>query len=275
MKLGNNPIQKQLRSEMVIRVARNFLGTEHFSWVALGLAVAFFVMAGWIPDGVTNLLLPGGDRAQGACQFLVAIAVFATLGWLINHQIKKVHKIQVRVEVPEATKVLVVVLSSIGRKENERALLERLGGGQDVARNEVDATSWEMPLIALEHHVTRLERLVVVTSQGDGGSHPQFSAFQSLVTKLFPESRFIIEELTGPHLNFEDIAGVHKLLDTWYEEASSRGYAGPGDIITDLTGGQKPAGIAVAMASLAEGRRFQYVSTTDKKVQSFDLVVGD
>jgi len=26
---------------------------------------------------------------------------------------------------------------------------------------------------------------------------------------------------------------------------------------------------------LAEGRRFQYVSTTDKKVQSFDLVVGD
>ncbi|MDX9708200.1 MAG: hypothetical protein RBT64_01485 [Trichloromonas sp.] len=275
MKLGNNPIQKQLRSEMVIRSARNFLGMEHFNLIALGLAVAFFTMAGWIPDGITNLVLPGGDRWQGFCQLVFAGVVFATLGWLINHQIKKVHKIQVRVEVPEATKVLVVVLSSIGRKENERSLLERLGGGRDVARSEVDATSWEMPLLALEHHLTRLERLVVVTSQGDGGSHPQFSAFQALVKTLFPESRFIIEELTSPHLNFEDIAGVHKLLDTWYEEAASRGYAGAGDIITDLTGGQKPAGIAAALATLVEGRKFQYVSTTDKKVQSFDLVVGD
>ena len=43
------------------------------------------------------------------------------------------------------------------------------------------------------------------------------------------------------------------------------------EILVDITGGQKPPTVAGAVASLGEGRRFQYVSTVnDYKVVTYD-----
>lgn len=276
MNPGRNPLTNHLQSENVKRLVRNFLGTEHFSWIALGLAVLFFIMAGWIPDGITNILLPGGDVTQGLCQIFVALSIFSLLGLALSRKIEGPQNIRVEVRVPEAAKVLEIFLSPIGRNPGrERDILGRLAKDETVAPEELNGTSWEMPLIAIKHHLPRLELLVVVTSQGEGGSAQLFHAFKTLVARYCPEASFAIEELTAPELNFEDLAGVHSLLDTWYGKVSSLGRHKNHDIITDLTGGQKPASIAAALATLVEGRKFQYVSTTDKKVQSFDLVVGD
>jgi hypothetical protein len=276
MNIGRNPLTNQMRSQNVKRVVRNFLGTEHFSWIALGLAVLFFVMAGWIPDGITNILLPGGDFTQGLWQICVALTIFAILGLTLSRKIDGPQNIRVEVRVPEAAKVLEIFLSPIGRSPGrEHDILDRLAKDEPVASEELNGTSWEMPLIAINHHLARLELLVVVTSQGEGGSALLFPAFKNLLAQYFPDAGFTIEELTTPDLNFEDLAGVHTLLDAWYGKVSTLGRHKNHDIITDLTGGQKPASIAAALATLVEGRKFQYVSTTDKKVQSFDLVVGN
>ena len=275
MRARFNPIQKHLRSETVRRAAKNFLGLEHFSWIAMGLVAVFFLAAGWIPDGVTNLVLPGGNTSHGIAQFAGSALIFTVLGFIVSHQIEKVQKIRVQVGVPEAARVLVVFLSTIGRNPHEQTILRRLEEGEVPAGVDAMATPWEMPLTAIAHHHSRLQQLVVVTSQQDGGSHAQHPAFCRLLAATFPSHGFQVVELTADGLNFEDLAAVHALIDGWYSRESTRNYVHPHDIIIDLTGGQKPASIAAAMATLADGRRFQYVSTTDKAVRAFDLVVGD
>jgi hypothetical protein len=40
----------------------------------------------------------------------------------------------------------------------------------------------------------------------------------------------------------------------------------------DITGGQKVPGVAGAVVALGEGRRFQYVSTRDYGVHTYDVM---
>ena len=42
-------------------------------------------------------------------------------------------------------------------------------------------------------------------------------------------------------------------------------------MIVDITGGQKVTTVAGAVISIIEGRRFQYVSTHDYKVRTYDI----
>jgi len=128
-----------------------------------------------------------------------------------------------------------------------------------------------MPLLAIRHHAERLEQLYVFTSSGESGTHHQFQRFHTIVAAAFPKLKVI--ELTGEGTDFENMAEVHKELDRLYDQFDHLKSYGADDIMLDITGGQKPNSIAGALATLAEGRRFQYVSTVNKKVLCYDLVV--
>jgi len=128
-----------------------------------------------------------------------------------------------------------------------------------------------MPFLAIRYHIERLEELYVFTSSGDSGTHHQYRCFHNVVTSNYPKLKII--ELTGEGTDFENMAEVHKELDQLYAQLDSLHTFTADDIILDITGGQKPNSIAGALATLAEGRRFQYVSTVNKKVLCYDLVV--
>ena len=270
---NKNPLQKRIQSEAIKSLISNFLGNEHFSWIALGIAVSLALLSGWVTAGISNLLLPHGDKVQGLWQLALSIVIFAAIGFYLNRKIEKSEKIRVNVDDPPAAKILVLFLSHIKRKEQVAELVDRVAGGEVLTMADVAGISWEMPLLAIGHHKTRLEEVVVICSQGADGSHEQFESFRNVVASIFPQSRFTARELTAPDLDFEDILAVHDLLDRWYEERKEKADLQPRDLVVDLTGGQKPASIAAALVTLSDGRRFQYISTNNKKVKTYDLVI--
>lgn len=269
-----NPLQKRIQTEAIKSLLNNFLGTEHFSWIALSIAVFFSLLAGWIPDGISNLLLPHGDRMQGVCQLALSVSMLLLIGAYLRKKIEKKEKIRVEDEDSRPAKILLLLLSRIRPKERVKDLTDRISDGVTLTMDDVVGIPWEMPLIAIDYHKSCLEEVVVVTSDGEDGSHEQFEGFRKILDSIFPEKCFKTQELTAPNLDFESLLDVHDLLDRWYEKKKERADLGPHDLVVDLTGGQKPASIAAALVTLSEGRRFQYISTNDtSKVKTYDLVV--
>lgn len=269
---SSSPVVRKIQSDAVKRAATNFLGMNHFSWIALAAAMLFFLGAGWIPDAITNMLLTGEEnRVTGLIQMAGSIVVFLLFGWQIHRKIEAAEKIRVDVNEPQKAKVLVVFLSNISKPEEKERLFNAVEGSSNVSGLLKD-TPWEMPYLALMHHVPRLEKLYIVTSRGERGTCLQYPHFARIIGTLFPG--VLLEQLDDSGFNFEDIAQIHKVIDKFYDQYDNRPDYAKHDVIVDITGGQKTNSIAAAMATLAEGRRFQYVSTTDKKVQSYDLVIA-
>lgn len=262
-----NPIQQHIQVNAVKKVAHQFLGMEQFSFVALLMVVVFFLGAGWLPDAGTNLLLPGGEKLVGWWQLAGSSAIFIFFSFVIRHKIKQQQQVRIVASTPPSARILIIFLSSC-----KSELWEKMQQtSQPAGVGELAGTSWEMPLLAIRHHAERLEQLYVFTSSGEFGTHHQFKRFHEIVVAAYPKLKVI--ELTGEGTDFENMAEVHKELDQLYDQFDHLKSYGADDIMLDITGGQKPNSIAGALATLAEGRRFQYVSTVNKKVLCYDLVV--
>lgn len=261
-----NPIQRHLQADAVKKVAHQLLGMDHFSVIALFMVALFFLGAGWLPDAGTNLLLPGGIKKTGWFQLAGSVIVFTFFGLLIRYNLKKQQQVKIVTSSPPLARILIIFLSTCSK-----TLWERLQAKEEVTVEQLVGTSWEMPLLAIEYHQKRLEQLFVFTSAGANGTHHQFKAFHDIIAARYPKLKII--EMTGEGTDFEDMATVHRELDQLYEQFDRLPEYGSQDIILDITGGQKPNSIAGALATLAEGRQFQYVSTVNKKVLCYDLVV--
>lgn len=262
-----NPIQQHIQVDAVKKVAHQFLGMENFSLIALLMAALFFLGAGWLPDAGTNLLLPGGQKMVGIYQLTGSLIVFSVFGLVISHKIKHQQQVKIVVSSPPSARILIIFLSSCNKQ-----LLETLKCQETaLLPEEIEGTSWEMPLLAIRHHAERLEQLYVFTSSGEQGTHQQFNCFHRIVSTAYPKLKII--ELTGEGTDFEDMATIYDETDKLYERLDRTGIYASDDIILDITGGQKTNSIAAALATQADGRKFQYVSTKSKQVRSFDLVI--
>ncbi|HIJ96604.1 MAG TPA: hypothetical protein HPP94_12870 [Desulfuromonadales bacterium] len=266
----NNPIQQRIHAETVKKVAQQFLGMQQFSLFGIFMVALFFLGAGWLPDAGTNLLLPGGNRASGIWQLLGSVLTFSAFGLVIRHKIKEKQHVRVVSEVPPSARVLILFLSSLSEKQIQ--IFNEASGSGGVSADMIAGTSWEMPYLAIKHHAERLEQVHVFTSSGSRGSHQHFACFREIMSALFSGIRIV--ELNNLGIDFEDIETVHDHLDKLYEQFDTTDSFGPHDVMLDVTGGQKTNSIAGAMATLSEGRKFQYVSTNNKeKVLSYDMVI--
>jgi len=106
--------------------------------------------------------------------------------------------------------------------------------------------------------------LIVITSRE---SSKQFEAFKQLVGNIF-KNRFDIEEIGME--NFESVERLFNSINQIYEKLNLENYRDK-DIIIDITGGQKPNSIAAALMTIYYRREFQYISTKDYKVKSYDI----
>lgn len=79
-----------------------------------------------------------------------------------------------------------------------------------------------------------------------------------------------MEEFLKGGIDFQDIKKVFETIENLYDKLGASGIKNE-DIIMDVTGGQVTNSIAGAIATLTLGRKFQYVSTRDKKVLSYDI----
>ena len=260
-----------------------FLFKDKKTAFVTAIIIAFLsIIAGWIPDGlseiVSALYFKDGNLARGIfLLFSAVLTLFILSFWAYKSSGNLDYEIFS--DEPNKKKVLIVFLSSFTGNSDTRKLLKfliaKVQNLNDLEEKlkEVGNSSfkkWKMPLKAIDFHVPKLEKLVVITSPESSSYFPEF---RQLVEAIFGEDMDITERKSS---SFEDVRELFEIIKGIYEELSGR-YKDR-DIIVDITGGQKPVSIAGALiTSRYPERKFQYVSTNDYSVKTYDvrLVSGD
>lgn len=239
------------------------------------LIISFFAAA-WLPDGIMMILESSVVEWSNRRVVLgISVIIISILLICICHSKLKGIALSKKIEVdkqPAATaKVLILFLSSLRAKKDDtnkayqtKNSIEELMGFFNTSFN-----PWEMSFKAINHHLPRLEKIIVLTSKGELGSDNDYELFEQMLNKFYLNSKFKIVPQNG--IDFEDVKEVFEKIDGIYDELKKEKIKET-DIIIDITSGQKPNSIAGALATYVYGRRFQYISTNSKDIYSYDMV---
>lgn len=200
-------------------------------------------------------------------------------------------------ETPHQVKVLILFLSPVGPDDKRDEALAQVtaveGALRDAETRRRIRGSWRMPLEAIAYHGERLRTVVVIGSSdsrkpgasdpSDNGTYRQIPPFKALIRRLTdPMGQapqiLSLQEFTGEAryaagVDFEDITACQEAINSVHRQVRSDGLR-ESDVLVDITGGQKPNSIAGAAAAImVANRRFEYVSTRDFKVRTFDVTM--
>jgi len=241
------------------------------------VSVALSLVAGWIPDGLSEIIsakfFHNGDITRGTLLFVFGLSILGILiivGWKLSEEARY----DVSEDFPDKKKVLIPFLSNArGSEKNILDEIEKLRELSTVEEkiervNELPSIkSWRMPLEAIKYHKPKLERVVVITSDK---SSKHFNAFKELVKEVFGKevSDMLVEKKVK---SFENIKELFNALNEIYKELREDKFRDR-DTIIDITGGQKTSSVAAAfMTAYYSDREFEYVSTEDYTVKSYDV----
>ena len=229
------------------------------------ILVLISIALSWIPDALSTFL-PSGKKGSF---FMLGISFLILIG-LYLFAVYQASGVEFDVfEAPPGRKrILVIFLSKLNESvlNDIRRIIEDLKNGKKLPEN-FDFNifkSWRMPYEAVKYHIPRLEKLVVVTSKD---SSAQFPLFKELMNLIF-NNKMEIEERKLK--SFESVKEIFKEIDSIYKNLKERGIK-ERDVIIDVTGGQKTNSIAAAFMTLYYDREFQYVSTQNYEVKSYDV----
>ncbi len=178
---------------------------------------------------------------------------------------------------PRPVKVLILFLSPPGNLDDYKKISGKLD--DPTLGRKFGTLRWRMPIAAIQHHISRLERVIVMASSGNCGTFGHVKAFEGLVAALLPRGHTLRIETSGEYLGLQAYKGVDFEDPKELIDELGRIYAKlrddrvkEHDILIDVTGGTKVnTSAAVAFASLVPDRAFQYVSTNTYQVKSFDV----
>lgn len=261
----SNPIKKRLQAESIKRLAETFLGKKNFSWLAIFYASLLFLISNWFPDGIADLLK--GECREGSYKVIVSVSILLFIGYKLQKALKYEGEIEVRCDSPSPNEVLAIFLSPLVRKFKSADVAEALQK-DSLLEKLFEGSEWEMPMVAIRHHLPRLKFLYVFTSPGESGTSMLMPLFKKTIERLFPSLEVIELKMGG--IDFEDVKEVFNAIKEFYKNVKQKGFTEEHTIV-DITGGQKTNSIAGAIATLAKDRKFQYVSTKDKRVLSYDV----
>ncbi len=237
-----------------------------------GTALAVFLVLillsislSWIPDALSTFLPSGKEGSL----VMLAISFLILLG-LYFFAVRYASEVEFDVfeASPDRKRVLIVFLSKLNENvlSNIEKIIKDLRNGRELPENFDFNTfkSWRMPYEAVKYHLPKLKKLIVVTSKD---SSEQFPLFRELINLIF-EAKIEVEERKLE--NFESVKEIFKEINSIYGGLQKQGIKEK-DIIIDVTGGQKTNSIAAAFMTLYYDREFQYVSTQNYEVKSYDV----
>ncbi|MGZ8218749.1 hypothetical protein [Methylomagnum sp.] len=185
---------------------------------------------------------------------------------------------------PAEVRGLILYLSTLPKDLYAALEQEHLPNGLDVDAfcglfgERQRANNWCMPVKAVAHHRARLRHLIVIPSRGEQGSLRQLPLFSALLKHLFGDGGFEITAIGDclpdykEGLDFEtQTEELAKATDEAYVFLNKTKGLPRQDILIDITGGTKPTTFVGSAVALAEGRRIQYISTTDYSARVYDL----
>lgn|GEM_PF-1195880 len=273
----------------------NIGGTD---WQVIGIVLFFLLVLAMVTDTFVALLTTGdhGLFFVGAGGVLVlSVTLLKRYAQAAARELRPSVSTRISRPVP----CLVLFLSPPGRGAPDgKAVQHALGAftaitgslADRAVREAMDRHPWRMPAEAINHHLPFLERVVVIGSsdvlkpdgsEPDFGSHHHVTTFIADMRDRLPTFeagiRFqTLAEVLGDGryrdgVNFEDLEQTVDALHDLYKALRADGL-GEAEILVDITGGQKVNSVAgAAVAILVRERRFQYVSTRDYKVRSYDV----
>lgn len=261
----------------IILLAKAIFGGKIITWRVILVFFALLLAAEWLPEGVIQLLdfaipnklMPWVKPIFGSILFLGVILFM-----------KKAAKqyfppLNVEKETPPPKKVLAIFLSTLSKEQDDvksKLINLPIHSSETVAdfhekikeafkNMALGNVSWEMPLLAINHHYPKLEHLYVITSPK---SDVLYSNFESAVKRMFPNLQNIHPIRA---IDFEDVRVTFDAIEGIFRS----GKHDTKNILVDITSGQKPSSVAAAISTLARDRKFQYVGTNDKAVSVYDV----
>lgn len=274
----------KLQTDYALEVVRSILDSVKWgTWQVGSLIILFLVSLNLSSNSIYDIL-----RGQFHCSQLL-ILVFS--GLLVIRIFRLAKEVTARVnldieqtDTPQLCKALILFLSPPGADEQwlRQALKDEPAGEiRDEKLRQRIQKSWRMPIEAVAYHLDRLERIVVLPS-GDSpgsadGTFRYLGLFRDVVQWIIgtkkPLQLASLRELNLPEEGV-DFENAQALMDTlnkafsWLYGQGLKDY----EILVDVTGGPKvPTVAAGAAVALGEKRRFQYVSTRDYKVRTYDI----
>ena len=248
---------KRSAKNAFLNVIGNFLNPMTFF-----VLILFVIAVSWIPDGLSNFLsLYVPEKILSVIQIVTGIALLLILFSAGSYFIKQRQPvIDVELDKPKKRKNLILFLSP---NNADLSNVKKIEDFQKVK------TPWQMPIVAIHYHLPELENIFVILSSI---SKDQFSDFESLVKKLFLEKNLnIIPVGIDKEIDFEDMEQINKIVEDTYDFIKKEFGAKEKDIIIDVTGGQKIVSIVGAVQTFKYDREFQYVSTSNYEVKSFNV----
>lgn len=238
----------------------------------------------WASDGITwesgGLRLAPPITLLGIASFMAGAALVYRFG----RQLLPITSLRQR-NTPNPRKVLIIFLSekrhydllrgprgwqissmrngSPGEAPQVIDLPDRL---EETTRLTAPHWSWQQMLRAIEAH-PHVERIYLIGSQGGSQGDSAASSCEhaalagELIRTYRPSVSIDIRPRPGQGVDFEDMSALLDEIDSILDHAGQQGYE-ESDVMIDITGGQKTASIAGALATLHRSAlEFQYVST--------------
>lgn len=289
MSTGRSSIPPALRAERIIAAFKQLLGDSQPTAIAITLALA--TTLGWFGTASYEVFLrlfdpqhalPGSPLAM-----LAALAAFPLLAAVLLHLARgQARRVPLRIaqhEVPRPARALIMFLSTPG---DDETLLQAIGAGTapalllDRSWREQLKRSWRMPVEAIAYHMGAgtLERIALIPSTETAALAGLFAKLVARITndrvKVYAPAgagwEVVDNDTPTRGCGYEDAEALAGTVEAAYAALTGAGYQ-DSEILIDITAGQKVAGVAGAAIALAEGRRFQYVSTRDYHVRSYDI----
>ncbi len=134
---------------------------------------------------------------------------------------------------------------------------------------------WRMPMEAIRHHVPALERVVVIPSADSGegredGSYRYVAEFADRVRSFMETGGVVVEHHPSEGVDYEDLEQLEGALTKSLESLRASGFK-DSDILIDVSSGKGTCSAVGALRALDEDLRFEYVSTTDYRVRTYDV----
>lgn len=244
---------------------RKFLGS--ISLNAFGLAVLVILFSAWLPEILGEMMQRLSSKVLPAwtLKSLALILILLVLSALILMNRKKMQNFMVKSASPQPSQAMLINLSYL--RADQKKLIEEKLGAYALSEIDIESCSWHMPVVAINHHVSRLEWLYVNTSQE---THKDMALFGKMIDSLYPKHEFVITENTENGIDFENVGEVFAAVNRFFETCLSQGFPAK-ELVVDVTGGKVPTSIGGVAAILSLGNKFQYVSTTSKKVLWYEI----
>lgn len=101
-----SPIKRRFQNERLKRLAETYIGRKNFGWWAIFYASLIFIVTGWLPDGIAELIRE--EWFEGIYKIIFSLVILLFIGFRLKGAVEYKSKIEVISEQPAKVKTLAI-----------------------------------------------------------------------------------------------------------------------------------------------------------------------